>query len=455
LKTLHLTNAWCSISGGIATFYRALFDAANQRGHEMRLVVPGDADCTEERGDRGRIYYVKAPRAPFNGGYRLILPHRYLLPGSRVQRIVADEAPDVVEVCDKYTLNWLAGLLRVGGILGVKKKPAVIGLSCERLDDSFRAYIGSASVADWFCRAYMQWFYFPLFDHHIAVSHHTAGELRAASTGHKVRRGVWIRPMGVDVKYLSPSRRNSEFRRGLLQATGGDERTVLLLYVGRLAAEKNLGLPLATMRDLAGDPEYDYRLIVAGSGSLRDELEREAREVAPARVTFLGHIGDREWLADLFANADVFLHPNPREPFGIAPLEAMTSGLPLVAPATGGVSAYANGGNCWFADPEPAAFAAAVRAIHANPVARARRVTAARATAERFAWPRVCSAILDLYAEIHAAATEDRGEWLLPPDFFSTGHRTRGGGIGGSLGRDNAQILPRVECRGDSAAARE
>jgi alpha-1,6-mannosyltransferase len=52
----------------------------------------------------------------------------------------------------------------------------------------------------------------------------------------------------------------------------------------------------------------------------------------------LGYIADRELLADILANCDVFLHPNPHEPFGIAPLEAMASRLALVAPDSGGVS---------------------------------------------------------------------------------------------------------------------
>jgi alpha-1,6-mannosyltransferase len=440
LKTLHVTNAWCATSGGIATFYRALMSAANSRGHHMRLVVPGETDHEETCGPCGKIYYVRAAHAPFNGGYRLILPQQYLFAKSRIQQILSAEEPDVVEVCDKYTLNWLAGLLRIGGLRAVVKRPLVLGLSCERLDENFRAYIASGRLADWFCRLYMKWVYFPLCDHHITVSHHTGSELRQASHSHKVRRGVWIRPMGVDTEGLSPSRRSLETRRRLLQLTGGDDRTVLLLYAGRLAAEKNLELLIETMRELTGDPEYDYRLILAGSGSLREQLERRAGVDLPSRVTFLGHLADREQLANLYANADVFVHPNPREPFGIAPLEAMASGLPLVAPSTGGMSAYANRENSWIAEPEPKAFAAAIRAIQDDGAARRRKVAAACATAARFAWPRVCSEFLDLYAELHAAFVQDRGQYLLPPDFFSTQHRAEP--EGGCIGRRKAHVLP-------------
>jgi alpha-1,6-mannosyltransferase len=196
-----------------------------------------------------------------------------------------------------------------------------------------------------------------------------------------------------------------------------------LLYAGRLAREKNLTLLIQMMAELARDPEFDYRLLIAGSGTLRRELEQQAAGLAPWRVSFLGHISSRDDLAVLYANADVFVHPNPSEPFGIAPLEAMASGLPLVAPAAGGVTAYAHVGNCWLAPPEPAAFAKAVRALQGNPEDRIARVAAARETAKRFAWPSVCSSFLDLYAEIHALRTGMHDQPLLPPDFVSTEER--------------------------------
>ncbi|NDJ15273.1 MAG: hypothetical protein EBY17_29510, partial [Acidobacteriia bacterium] len=106
MKTLHLTNSWHATSGGIATFYRAIMDEANRRGQQMRLVVPGDRTRTEEVGSFGRIYYIEAPRAPMNPSYRVIYPHRYLLPGTALQRILNEECPDLVEISEKYSMPW-------------------------------------------------------------------------------------------------------------------------------------------------------------------------------------------------------------------------------------------------------------------------------------------------------------------------------------------------------------
>ena len=65
----------------------------------------------------------------------------------------------------------------------------------------------------------------------------------------------------------------------------------------------------------------------------------------------MGNVRDRAELAKYYASADVFVHPNPREPFGIGPLEAMASRVPVVSPSAGGVLSYANPTNAWLAEP--------------------------------------------------------------------------------------------------------
>src|SRR5258708_7331522 len=242
--------------------------------------------------------------------------------------------------------------------------------------------------------------YFPLSDRHVAVSEHTAAELAVASRGHKVQRGVWICANGgVDCANLTPLRRSAFIRAGLIKRTDAGEQSILLLYVGRLAPEKNLPLLTQMMERLAGDGRRDYRLVIGGHGFLRGPWEQGCRRRGPGRVTFLGQIGDRAALADLYANCDIFIHPNPREPFGIAPLEAMASGLALVAPNAGGVTSYANGSNAWLAEPDADAFAAAVEDVVASPALRQERCAAARATALGYAWENVTGRYLDLYDE--------------------------------------------------------
>jgi alpha-1,6-mannosyltransferase len=417
VKTLHLTNAWHETSGGIATFYRALMSAASQRGHHIRLVVPGETDRVEEFSEFAKIYHVKAPHARFNRKYRTIYPSQYLARASRVQQILAAERPALVEICDKYTLNYLGTLLRLRLLPALDFRSVVIGLSCERMDDNFRTYVGSVPLSRAFCVAYMKWIYFPFFDHHIANSDYTAEELRSASRGHMVDRNIWIQPMGVDLELFSPERRSQERRQQLLRRGGANRDSVLLLYAGRLAPEKNLSLLFELVVRLAAGAKRDYRFLVAGDGIERGRWEAFCEKHAAGRVAFLGHIKSPDELADLFANADVFVHPNPREPFGIAPLEAMASGLPLVAPNRGGVTSYANAENAWVAPADVESFAAAIDELLANESERNRRLQNALRTAAEYRWDRVASSFLDLYAEL---ARVDRSTALPPPAFSST-----------------------------------
>jgi glycosyltransferase involved in cell wall biosynthesis len=154
----------------------------------------------------------------------------------------------------------------------------------------------------------------------------------------------------------------------------------MLLYAGRISPEKNVGLLVDLMRELGKDGARDYRLLVAGAGPQGEWLKQQGEKYAPGKIVMLGHL-DKETLAGYYANADVFVHPNPKEPFGIAPLEAMASGVPTVAPNAGGILSYATDENAWLVETNGAAFAAAVREVVENDDLRHRKVESALATA--------------------------------------------------------------------------
>jgi alpha-1,6-mannosyltransferase len=404
IKTLHITNAYHSTSGGISTFYRALLNAANRLGRELRLVVPSDQTRVESIGEHGAIYHIKAPHAPvFDRRYRLLLPHTYAFNGP-LSGILRDERPDLVEVCDKYALCWLGGFLRERWISGLRR-PVLVGMSCERMDDNVSAFVSDSRLGKRMSKFYLGNLYIPLFDYHIANSQYTADELREAMVA-RHERAVHVRPMGADVADYSSARRSEVNRQKLVSLFQGDRRTKLLLYAGRLSQEKNISLLIEMMERLAGDQiddrTDDYRLIVAGAGPLADWFEYEARLRAPGRVYSLGHIRERAALVDLYANCDAFVHPNPREPFGIAPLEAMAAGLPLVAPRSGGVLSYADETNSWLAEANGEAFAAAVLSVFADTAVRKDRLACAFGTTQRYTWESVTAQFFELYDELHA-----------------------------------------------------
>lgn len=138
---------------------------------------------------------------------------------------------------------------------------------------------------------------------------------------------VWGR--GVDVDLFHPSKRSTPLR----QALGLNEKFVFI-HVGRLAAEKNVHVVLDAFRQARKLlPHGSVHLLVAGSGPAEPELRRRAS----GAVTFLGNLDRQNRLPDMYASADAFVFASLTETLGLVVLEAMASGLPVVAVAAGGV----------------------------------------------------------------------------------------------------------------------
>jgi alpha-1,6-mannosyltransferase len=417
IKTLHITNSYHPTSGGIRTFYHALLDAANRHKRFVRLVVPGAETSIEEVGEFGRIYHVKAPHVPIlDSRYRWMLPHVYAWPyASPLRQILAAERPDLVEVCDKFWLLYLSGALRRQWIPGVPV-PVIVGLTCERLDDNMRSYVSGGWASQRVCERYMRSCYAPRFDFHVAASDYIAIEVRRLLP-ERLRDRLHVCPMGVDFETFEGPPNGCSMRQELLRRAGGDGRTVLLLYAGRLSKEKNLSVLPGMLAKLAGRTHSDYRLIIAGEGPFAKELRDSLEELAPGRSLFLGHCQPQN-LRELYHAADIFIHPNPREPFGIAPLEAMAAGLALVAPASGGVLTYANEENAWLVENTAEAFATAVESVHADSEIYRQKIARARRTAAEFSWTQVTANYFKLYDQFH--------EW-----FVREGLRTKQGRLAG------------------------
>jgi phosphatidylinositol alpha 1,6-mannosyltransferase len=214
----------------------------------------------------------------------------------------------------------------------------------------------------------------------LAPSSPTAADLDARGM-ERVR--LWGR--GVDTERFNPSLRDERLRAEL--APGGE---VLVGYVGRLAIEKRVDL-LASVASLPG-----VRLAVTGGGPLEEEL----RAAMPA-AAFLGmRYGDD--LARIYASLDVFVHTGPFETFGQTIQEAAASGLPVVAPASGGpVDLVDDGETGYLVEPgNPGALATAVRALAADPALRARLGAAGRRRVLGRTWSALTDELIGHYAAV-------------------------------------------------------
>ncbi len=191
---------------------------------------------------------------------------------------------------------------------------------------------------------------------------------------------------GVDAQRFDPRWRDAALRT----AWGASDEAPVLLYVGRLAAEKNVELALAAHRRLQ-ERLPEARLVVVGDGPLRARLQS-----AHPEVHFAGVQRDQA-LARHYASADVFLFPSLTDTFGNVTLEALASGLSVVAFDTAAAAEHVREGvSGWLAPVEPSrvdadtAFHAALARATSNiwradaPLRQAAREAALRAD-----WPRV------------------------------------------------------------------
>lgn len=421
IKSVHITNFYHKNSGGISTSYNNLLAAAERHRRYIRLIVPGEKEEVEEVNEFAKIYYVPAKYSPvFDKRYRIMMPWQYMLHDSIIRKILLEEMPDMIEVTDKYTLSLLGAMIRTNNFKKLGR-PMLVHFSCERMDDNIGSFLTGGRFGKRFARSIIGNYTLPNFDFHIANSIYTAQEFYEAIKSDSKSRSrrflnfcwrffkapripiedrIFVCPRGVNHELFTSNRKSPEIRREMRRHAEIPENSIVLLYAGRISPEKNIGLLLDMMEILDQDAEIDYRLLVAGAGPTAGWLKEQTQKRVPGKIIQLGHL-DKEKLADYYANADVFVHPNPREPFGIAPLEAMASGVPTLAPNAGGILSYATAENAWLVEPAGEKFAEAVREIIQHPELQREKTEKAIETAGNNTWKSSTDRLLETYDRIY------------------------------------------------------
>ncbi|MEM9772802.1 MAG: glycosyltransferase, partial [Cyanobacteria bacterium P01_D01_bin.73] len=188
------------------------------------------------------------------------------------------------------------------------------------------------------------------------------------------RTDLWQR--GVDTETFNPHLASREMRDRLTQ---GSPDSPLLLYVGRLSAEKEIDRIRPVLEAIP-----NARLALVGDGPYREEL-KEIYKDTPTH--FAGYMRGVE-LATAYASADAFIFPSRTETLGLVLLEAMAAGCPVVAARAGGIpDIVTDGENGFMFDPaDDAGSIKATQALLANQINREKLRKAARAEAERWGW---------------------------------------------------------------------
>ncbi len=352
---------------GIANTLCHLLDYLAAHGHTALMFAPEGAPA-QYAGTP--IVGLPAFAFPFYPDLRLVPPIM------NVERRLAEFRPDIVHLVNPAFLG-LTGL-RHARALDV---PVVASYHTDLpgYTDIYR--LGWFRDSLW---AYFRWLHNQA-DLSLAPSHFTRLELEA----HGFERvGVWSR--GVDTAQFHPARRSAAWRARL---TGGRPDAPLLLYVGRLAAEKRIEWLRPV---LAALPEVCLALV--GDGPHRPALEAQ---FAGTPTVFTGYLRGDD-LAAAYAAADLFTFPSANETFGNVVLEAMAAGLPAIAPRSGGpVDLIQDGHNGFLCAPhDQAEWGALIRRCVETPALFWQLGHNARVFAESRSWEAVFNGLLADYAAL-------------------------------------------------------
>jgi alpha-1,6-mannosyltransferase len=384
LKICDLTQFYSPLSGGVKRYVHEKIAYIDEHSpdDEHLLLVPGPKTQITS-SSRSRIYSIHSPLLSRTSRYRALLNLR------AVGDILEQERPDIIESSDPYQIGWKA--IAIGRSL----KIPVVGFYHSHFPEAYlrgsTKFLGSRGThrAIKLTRAYVRKLY-NRFQVTLVPSELLAGVLSEWGV-----RNVRAVRLGVNTGIFKPVPDDGKATRAELGITSDQK---LLLYVGRLAREKNTQTLFQTFELLHRRHRDEFHLLVIGEGPQRKklrELERRTRN-----VSWIQYCTDSAALARYYRAADLFVHPGVQETFGLVALESQACGTPVM----GICGSYMDGIIChdqesWARENSAEALADAIEAMNVQKLKRLGTAAVGRAGLD-YAWPRVFEQIFCIYDEV-------------------------------------------------------
>lgn len=392
LRIAVVTETWPPEVNGVSTTIARVVDGLRRRGHALQLIRPrqaGEGDAAPPSAPGFSEHLLPGLPIPRYPHLRMGLPA-----GAALRALWRDAPPDLVHVATEGPLGGSA--VRAARRLGLP-------LSSD-FRTNFHAYSRHYGLG-WLHRPIMGW---------LRSVHNRTGftmvpteALRAALAAEGFER-LAVVARGVDTQAFHPARRSEALRAAWGVAPGQP----VLLYVGRLAPEKNLALLLRAFDAMRAE-RRGLRLVLVGDGPMRADLQRRLPD-----AVFAGQrLGDE--LAAHYASGDLFVFPSLTETYGNVTPEAMASGLPVLAFDTAAASQLIrHGDNGLLAAPDDADgfVRLARRLVDDLPAARALGLRARDSVCSQ-GWDRIVVQIEALMrAELRRAPAPSRAaRWRVLP----------------------------------------
>jgi alpha-1,6-mannosyltransferase len=386
LKICDLTQFYSPLSGGVKRYVheKIAYIRNYTPENEHVLIIPG-SKTEVTNGARSRVYSIHSPLVSRTSRYRALLNLR------AIEEILERERPDLIESSDPYQVGWKA--VSAGRAL----KIPVVAFYHSHFPE---AYVrGSARLlgqrgtqrAMKLTRAYVRRLY-NRFDVTLVPSEKLAGVLLEWGV-HNVRP---VR-LGVNTEVFKSAPDDVQATRESLRV---ERDRKLLLYVGRLAKEKNAQTLFRAFELLRRGDGNQFHLLVIGDGPQRKRLETLRRHTG--NVSWIPYCTESGDLARYYRAADLFVHPGVQETFGLVALESQACGTPVV----GIRGSYMDKVICheqqsWARENSGEALADAIVAASTNKLATLGE-SAARAAEKLYSWPHVFDELFCIYRKVRS-----------------------------------------------------
>lgn len=366
MKIAHLANFYSPRSGGLRTTMHALGEEYVKLGHEVLLVTPG---AQTEFSNVGTLKHltVQAPEIPGSGGYRMILRM------SVIRHELTKFAPDVIEISDRTTLLAIARWAK-------RRAIPVYFFAHERILGVLSAFIPwlprKLQIVNFWNKVTIR-----AVDHVVATTESALQEFEMISHYlSKSRCKVSIVPLGVDLQKFSP-------------VSTVTQEIPYVLACTRLSREKDPEFLLDIAHQIV-KRDFPVRLEIIGTGPLEEKLRTDVERFS-LPVIFHGYLHDKTRIQKLMSGAEIFLAVGPIETFGLAAMESLACGTPVMCRDSSAISELINLQSG--ISLERSAEKWVDHIVRFLAVDRLLRRDRARERAESFTWERTVSALLETY----------------------------------------------------------
>jgi alpha-1,6-mannosyltransferase len=387
LKICDLTQFYSPVSGGVKRYVseKVRYVQEHTAADEHVLIIPGEKDEVLTAG-RSRTYVIGSPLISRTSRYRVLLRLE------AVERVLETEAPDLIESGDPYQVAWKA--VHSGRALGIP----VVGFYHSHFPEAYlrtaEKFLGrtvtefTIDISKRYIRALYNRFERTL------VPSPALGEL-LTSWG---VRNIAPTDLGVDTAIFHPEPAAGEDVRAEL---GIPRDRTLLLYIGRLAQEKNTQTLFEAYRQLQTSAPGRFHLIIIGDGLQRAELEKlRAAPGAGDAINWLPYCSEAARLAQFYRAADLFVHPGVQETFGLVTLEAQACGTPVIGIHGSYMDRIIHSDQTlWARENSAEALAAAIDETSRQDL-KASGAIVSQLVSAQYSWQEVFTQLFDLYREV-------------------------------------------------------